>query len=263
MALLLAGGGCVSLDAHRQLTGQRDALSRQNSQLQEKVRRLEVSNESLDDERVQLMEETENLREIRRNLERDVGRLRQTEIELTDHLAAREIEVDELHELRGTYEGLVADLESEVASGQIEIEQLREGVRLKVSDEILFDSGSAELGREGTALLTKVAGQLHDIPNRVEVQGHTDDVAIVGVLAKTFPTNWELAGARAARVARLFQQQGVDPERLTAVSYGPYRPIALNDTPEDRALNRRIEIRLLPSDSGETLELPEPAPAAP
>ena len=69
MALLLTGGGGVRLDAQRQIPLPRAALGRQNSALREKVRRLEVSNESLDDERVQLMEETENLREIRRNPE--------------------------------------------------------------------------------------------------------------------------------------------------------------------------------------------------
>jgi chemotaxis protein MotB len=80
----------------------------------------------------------------------------------------------------------------------------------------------------------------------VLVQGHTDDVAIRGALAQRFPTNWELAAARAARVVRALEAGGVDPARLAAVSLGEHHPVVPNDTPEGRAENRRIEIRLIP-----------------
>jgi hypothetical protein len=78
------------------------------------------------------------------------------------------------------------------------------------------------------------------------VQGHTDDVAIRGALAARYPTNWELAAARAARVVRALEAAGVPPARLSAVSLGQHRPIVAGDSPEARAENRRIEIRLVP-----------------
>ena len=65
-------------------------------------------------------------------------------------------------------------------------------------------------------------------------------------LKERYPTNWELAGARAASVVRLFAQSGIDGTRLSAVSRGDTRPVADNRTPQGRALNRRIEIRLRP-----------------
>jgi chemotaxis protein MotB len=262
--LLATASGCVTRGTYREVQQERDQLRSQSKQLQERVRLLEASNESLDKERLRLIDKTESLRETRESLEKDVKRLRQAQSELSQNLAERETQLEDLRKARETYQSLVADLESEVAAGQIEIEQLREGVRLNVSDEILFDVGSAELGEKGRALLQKVAKRLAELPNPIEVQGHTDDLPIRGGLAARYPTNWELAGARAARVARLLEDQGVAAERLTAVSYGEYHPVAPNDTPEGRALNRRIEIRLLPTEKGPVpaTEVPEPGAAA-
>ncbi len=153
---------------------------------------------------------------------------------------------EEVSELRGTYEGLVSDLQSELASGAVQIEQLRDGIRVNVSDEILFPSGSAVLNDDGSEILRKVAGQLGQSPHRVEVEGHTDNVPISGGLARRYPTNWELAGARAASVVRLFERAGINGSRMRAVSLSQFNPVAANDSEDGRALNRRIEIRLLP-----------------
>jgi chemotaxis protein MotB len=141
----------------------------------------------------------------------------------------------------------VSDLEAEVASGHVQIEQLRDGIRVNVSDEILFPSGSAEFDDHGREVLKKVAAQIANSPHQVEVEGHTDDVAIVGVLAQRYPTNWELAGARAAQVVRLFQDEGIDGSRMRAISNAEFDPTAANDSPEGRQQNRRIGIRLIPA----------------
>jgi chemotaxis protein MotB len=159
-------------------------------------------------------------------------------------LAAREAE---LARIQSTYDELVTDLESEVSAGQIEIERLREGLRLNVSDEVLFATGSAELDSIGRDVLIKVAGQLKSLSDFIEVRGHSDDLKIRGSLAKVYPSNWELAAARAARVVRLLESQGVPGDRLAAVSLGPNQPVAPNDSAANRARNRRIEIRLLPN----------------
>jgi chemotaxis protein MotB len=95
-------------------------------------------------------------------------------------------------------------------------------------------------------VLVKVAGRLKELTDFIEIRGHTDDRRIHGSLAKRFPSNWELAAARAARVTRLLEQEGVPGDRLAAVSLGPNDPLVANDSPENRARNRRIEIRLKP-----------------
>lgn len=148
--------------------------------------------------------------------------------------------------MSGAYDELVVELEIEVAAGHIEIEQLINGVRLNVSDELLFTSGSATVNEQGTKLLGRVASQIGDEEAVITVEGHTDNVAISKKLKSRFPTNWELAAARASAVVRLLSENGVEPGKLRAVSRGPFAPIASNDTPEGRAKNRRTEILLRP-----------------
>jgi chemotaxis protein MotB len=159
---------------------------------------------------------------------------------------------DRLSEMKGTYDGLLAELQNEVNAGQVQIQRLRDGIRVNLSQDILFPTGSAELDEQGRDVLTRVSEQLAKAQHLIEVEGHTDNLPIRGALAQTYPTNWELAGARAARVVRLFEEKGVDKDRLTAVSFGEMHPVASNDDSDGRAKNRRIEIKLLPK-QGETL----------
>jgi chemotaxis protein MotB len=239
-AWLFGASGCVSSGKYREVVAERDRL-------REQVERLEVSSTSLDAERARLADQMEDLRQKQERLDRDLARLRKSEAELSKTLAAREAELQarnqEVTELRSTYQGLVSDLEAEVAAGQIEIEQLREGLRLNLSEDVLFPSGSAEINTQGRDVLGKVAERMKGVPHRVVVQGHTDDVPIT---TPRFPSNWELAGARASRVVRLLAENGIDPTRLSAVSLGEFQPRAPNDTPQGRARNRRIEITLQP-----------------
>ncbi|MDJ0847034.1 MAG: OmpA family protein [Myxococcota bacterium] len=159
-----------------------------------------------------------------------------------------------LSKMQGTYDELMGKLEKELESGQVEIQQLREGIRVNLAQEILFPVGSAELDEQGREVLTRVSSTLVGAGHRIEVEGHTDDRPIGGSLAQVYPTNWELAGARAARVVRLFEEAGIEGSRLSAVSYGPKAPVASNDDEEGRARNRRIEVKLLP----ETASLASP-----
>ena len=244
---------CVSSGKYDGVRAQRDALETENTRLEKRVQQLEASMGSLESERLDLIDSMEDLRQKRVELERDLRRLRQAEAELSENLAKREAELavtsTELSKLTGTYDGLVEDLEAEVASGQIEIEQLREGLRLNLSQSILFPSGSASLNRQGLSVLKTVAARLQELPNDIEVQGHTDNVALKGPR-----TNWELAAERSAQVVRLFANSGIDPRRLTVVSFGENAPIAPNDTPEGRAKDRRIEIRLAPASDSRKLQ---------
>jgi chemotaxis protein MotB len=234
-----------------------------NLRLEERLVKLDASNASLQAERLQLIDEMEDLRQATGALERDVRRLSRSEAHLSENLAAREAELASaqasLAKLRGTYEDLVTDLEEEVAAGQIEIEHLREGLRLNLAQEILFPSGSSKLNEGGVQVLRKVAGRLKSLPNDIEVQGHTDNVPLRP--SALYPSNWELAAARSASVVRLFVDSGVSPERLTAVSFGEHAPIASNETPEGRAKNRRIEIRLQPAGEAAPADAESPGPS--
>lgn len=262
--LLLFGSGCVTRGTYDTVVTERDGLAADKTRLEERARLLEASTASLDNERARLIDELEDLRQTQEQLDRDVRRLSKAEAELSESLAAREEELasrsEELSQLRGTYQDLVSDLEAELASGEIEIRQLREGLQLDVSQDVLFASGSATVNSGGRRVLGLVAERVRDVPYVIVVQGHSDNVPIH---SERYPTNWELAAARASHVVRLLAKGGVPPERLSAVSFGEYKPRDSNETNEGRARNRRIEITLKPLADAPVAASLEEAAAAP
>ncbi len=256
---IAATTACVSSGKHGEVVAERDQLDQQRMALEQQLENARISNESLAQELETLLEDFEDERISRQDLESRVASLSETERELSVQLATTSTELEksqaelaktsaEVEKLNSTYTNLVSDLEAELAAGQIQIEQLKEGLRVNVADDVLFAPGSAQLDGIGRDVLGKVAAQLAELDHHVEVQGHTDNVPIRGTLSKRFPTNWELGAARAARVARLLQEEGVSGDRLIVASFAEYRPLAANDSAEGRAMNRRIEIRLLPLD---------------
>lgn len=122
------------------------------------------------------------------------------------------------------------------------IETWDKKIRLVLADAILFHSGHARLDPRAESVLAAVADQLKTLANPIAIEGHTDNVPIKG---GRYSSNWELSMARAYSVLRFFEKQGIAPQRLSAIGYGQYHPIADNSTPEGRAKNRRIEIDLL------------------
>lgn len=110
-------------------------------------------------------------------------------------------------------------------------------IEIEINTSLLFVSGSAELESEATPVLRRLAGILRQYPNPIQVEGFTDNVPIS---TWVYPSNWELSAARAASVVHLFNRNGVDPERMVAVGYGEYRPVADNTTSEGRRKNRRV-----------------------
>lgn len=143
-------------------------------------------------------------------------------------------------------EALNDEVERWAAAGAVKMELLRSGLQITFPNEILFATGSADLKLDGQALLKELVGALEEVPYQILVIGHTDNVPIGPALAKRYPTNWELAGARAASVVRLMASEGIPPDQLLAISMGDTRPIADNATAEGRELNRRIDVRLRP-----------------
>jgi len=117
------------------------------------------------------------------------------------------------------------------------------GLRIRFTDPLLFDLGRADLRSESVGLLRNVSDVLAALPNFIEVEGHTDNIPI---RTSIYKSNWDLSAARSCEVLRfLIQEGGIEPTRLAAAGYGEYKPIALNDTPDNRRKNRRVEILVL------------------
>jgi len=247
VALLAVGAlavpGCVSEGRYVQVEQERDLLVARNQQCQGMVEDAKNNGESLAQEKAMLAQEKSSLETERADLQAKLAELKLQEESLGSKLKDRE---QESQKLKATYDGLVSNLKKEVQAGQIQVTQLRDGLRVNVAQDILFDSGSAEVDKNGTEVLTRVATQLKKSPHQILVIGHTDNKPVGPALAKQYPTNWELGGARASSVVRLFGHSGLPDKRMLAVSMAETKPVATNATVDGRAKNRRIEIRLRP-----------------
>jgi chemotaxis protein MotB len=166
-----------------------------------------------------------------------------------DVATLQKVKEEKVREVSKTYEQLLDKMKNEIAQGQVTISELKGKLTVNLVEAILFDSGKAEVKPGGLTVLQKVVDILKNVKDKsIRIEGHTDNVPIVGTLTKKYPTNWELSAARAINVSRYLQQQGIDPANLSAVALGEYKPVADNSTDEGRAKNRRIEITLVPKE---------------
>jgi chemotaxis protein MotB len=132
-----------------------------------------------------------------------------------------------------------------IDSGQLKV-HLRDGrMVIELANDVLFDSGQTSIKPEGQKAIADVAAVLRTIGNRrFQVAGHTDNVPIT---TAKFNSNWELSAERAVVVVRFLITRGLRADLLSAAGYGEFDPIAPNDSPVNKAKNRRIEITLQPN----------------
>ncbi len=143
---------------------------------------------------------------------------------------------------REDLEKAAREIAAQFQKDQAFVENTETEVTVGLSSEVTFASGDDALSDRGRAALEKAAGILAKLPNTIRIEGHTDSIPMRG---GRFSSNWHLSAARAQSVVRLLIASGVDARRMQVVGYGDVRPRAVNDTPEGRAQNRRIEIKIL------------------
>ena len=133
-------------------------------------------------------------------------------------------------------------MEPLVREGKVKVTQTSRGVSIEINASLLFAQGEAKLNVDSIQALNAIASVLKLDNHAIQVEGFTDNLPIKN---STFPSNWELSATRASTVARLFMENGVDENRITAVGQGPKNPVGSNDTAEGRARNRRVTITIL------------------
>ncbi len=133
----------------------------------------------------------------------------------------------------------LAGLPLDTLGEDIEILVTEGTISFRISNEILFPSGQAQLSPQGLAVLGRLIAVLNATDHLIAVEGHTDDVPIQ---TERFPSNWELSTGRATSVVRYLESNGVAPQRLRATGYADTRPLSPNDSVEGRATNRRVEL---------------------
>lgn len=144
---------------------------------------------------------------------------------------------EEVNEL---YETVMGYMEAEGIESEVTITRDAEGVYIDIKEAVLFSPGSAIITSSGRETLGTLAGLFDLFDNQLIIEGFTDDVPMN---TSQFPSNWELSTARAVSVLRyLSEAYGLDPSRLSATGYGEHRPIVPNDSEENRAQNRRVNM---------------------
>lgn len=174
----------------------------------------------------------------------DIQQLTELSDQLEQFKTLARLKAEEAEELRRAK----AMLEQRLSSSEMSVGYDERGLVARMVDQVLFDSGKAQLRKSASSVLDKVAKVLEEIPDQpVGVEGHTDNIPIK---YSGWTSNKELSLARAKAVADYLAQHGVDAGRLTPVGYGDEHPIASNASGHGRAKNRRVEIVILPQASG-------------
>ncbi len=161
--------------------------------------------------------------------------------ELRKQRAAAEARLEEFRQLNKRFRSLVD-------TGKLQVSFRHGQMILNLPSSILFASGRAKLTKDGQVALGEVLAILKEFQDRLFlIGGHTDNVPI---RSSRFPNNWYLSAARAVSVVEFMVSSGFPSKKLGAVGYGEFSPSAPNDTAANKALNRRIEIVLVPDLSG-------------
>jgi len=220
--MVLSLTACVSTGTYEEMVKSRDNVLSEKAALEEQQDLLKKNNDKLS----AMLDEVEQQRQ--------------------EAAAKAALAEAQLSEQQNVYLKLQETFSKEQQANQVKIEMLKSGIKVNLDNEILFSSGSSVLNDQGVDVLKRAAADLRESPYQTLIAGFTDNVAISGNLKKKYPSNWELAAARAASVVRLLEEEGVPSGQLILLSLGENQPVESNDTPEGRSKNRRIEIMLRP-----------------
>lgn len=170
-------------------------------------------------------------------------------VELIDLDSLGKLEKGKEEQLDDELDGVKAYLDANELDGKalsefITASKVPEGIVLTIKDILLFDSGHADIKEESQTLLDKLSPLIQQKNGKVRVEGHTDNVPLMP--GSKFLDNWELSTARASRVAEfIIKQKVAKPENVSVAGYAEYRPVAKNDTLENKAKNRRVDVVLI------------------
>ena len=267
MALLPTG--CVTKGTHEatlaELGKTQDSLTTANSKIAMQNEQIDKQNSNIEAQRLEI---SKNLEQISKT-NSELSQLEENKLALQKELAAsqellnsseaqletmRQIEA-ETKKRNEIYARFVNELQKMIDGGQLTVSIEKGRIVINLPDNVLFATGHSNVNTEGQDALKQIATVLKEFSDRsFQVEGHTDNVPMKSA---RYPSNWELSTARALNVVHLMIQEGVDAKNISAAGFGEFKPRADNEEKEGRALNRRIEIIMLPNLEILSNELPK------
>lgn len=263
--VVLAPLGCVSSGDHEavlkdlddtrlSLTNEQDqraALERtltkeqaSRKELEQRIAKLEAELSATKAASASYSEEAKGLRSELATVVKDKSRLAASVDEMQVALGELKMRKAEADQRIAEFRGLLARFKGLIDAGKLHVKIVDGRMVVALATDVLFPSGSARLSKEGKEAIQEVATVLKDIEGRgFQVEGHTDNVPIS---TAQYASNWELASGRSLTVVKEMIEAGLPPDRVSAASYGEYKPATANETKEGKALNRRIEIVVVP-----------------
>lgn len=227
LALTVGMSGCVSKSKH---LAEMDALNAEITKGKEQ-------NQALTTEKAQLEERLIANAKDRGQLKASLDEMKKAMEEMRQRQAEQKKRLQEFEDLTKRFKKLTD-------AGSISVKIIDGKMVVSLGSDVLFPSGSAKLSAAGLEAIKEVTTQLKAISGKTyQVEGHTDNVPIA---TAAFPSNWELASARALNVTRAMIDAGMPAERVSAASFGDTHPVQPNDTIEGKAANRRIAIVVVP-----------------
>ncbi len=215
------------------LTQEQEKLAQANAEIERLNGELSAAQKQLEEQQNQLAEMVKNSSNLKSSIE-----------EMQAALAVLREQKKQSEERVAEFKKLLDSFKTLIDAGKLKVKVVRGRMVVELPSDVLFASGSVDLSTSGKTSVSEVGAIFVTMKGReFQVEGHTDDQPIK---TDRFPSNWELAAGRAIAVAQILIKSGLPPKRVSAASFGEFRPVASNKKPETRAQNRRIEIVLVP-----------------
>ena len=261
LALMLTG--CVSKKKYAELQGQYDKLKTEQQRLQNDYQEAKVSIAEytsdrnslaarLEEEKQRNKELQEAYKKLQGSYQENVSQGQVNISKLVDEINASNKFIKQLVEAKSKSDSLNQALTNKLTRSltreemnDVDVQVLKGVVYISLADNMLYKSGSYEIGERAGETLSKIAKIIMDYKDYdVLVEGNTDNVPIS---QKNIRNNWDLSALRASSVVQALQNQyGVDPKRLSAAGRGEYNPVASNNTEKGKQRNRRTQIIITP-----------------
>jgi len=258
----LALTGCVKQSEYDALQARtKEAEAGLNAQLAQSKQEVTSLTQALADEQARSRAKDDDIAQLKNELE--AARARQLELQgqLTDMVKDRSKLAASVQEMQDAlnalneqkrqteariaeYKKLLNSFKALIDAGKLKVKVVDGRMVVELPSDVLFASGSVDLSDAGKMAIAEIGGILASLKDKkFQIEGHTDDQPI---RTTRFPNNWALAAGRAIAVAEILVKSGLSTGNVSAASYGEFRPVSSNATPEGRSTNRRIEIVLVP-----------------